>query len=88
MPLRYVGNGPYCTANSLTVIFGDERPGPAAIEVLSGTPFGMSPQGEDLPYWGPAGWTLEIGIPTAMDLLGWTCDRTSGSAEDAVALLR
>jgi hypothetical protein len=88
MPLRYVGNGPYCAANSLTVIFGDDGPGPAAIEVLSGTPFGMSLQGADLPYWGPIGWTPEIGIATVLDLLGWACDRTSGSPEDAVAKLR
>jgi hypothetical protein len=88
MPLRYVGNGPYCTANSLTVIFGDDGPGPAAIEVLSGTPFGMSLQGADLPYWGPIGWTPEIGIATVLDLLGWACDCTSGSPEDAVAKLR
>lgn len=88
MSLRYLGNGPYCNANSLSMIFGAGGPGPAAIEVLSGTPFGMSIQGADLPYWGPLGWTPEIGLTAAMDLLGWTCDRTAGSADEAVAGLR
>lgn len=88
MPLKYLGNGPYCNANSLSMIFGADGPGPAAIEVLSGTPFGMSIQGEDLPYWGPLGWTPEHGLNATMDLLGWTCDRTSGSADEAVAGLR
>lgn len=88
MSLPYFGNGPYCNANSLTVILGEHSPGPAVIEVLTGTPFGMSIQGDDdLPYWGPMGWTPEHGLTDALDLLGWTCDRSSGSSADAVTLL-
>lgn len=89
MILPYLGNGPYCNANSLSVIFGAAGPGPGVIEVLTGTPFGMSIQGDDeFAYWGPTGWTPEHGLTAAMDLLGWTCDRTAGSAQEAVALLR
>jgi hypothetical protein len=37
----------------------------------------------------PAGWDPDLGFDTAIDLLGWTCQRVSGgSAADAVERLR
>jgi hypothetical protein len=93
MVLRYMGNGPYCAANSLSVIFDSTvpesgGPGSATIEVLSGTPFGIAIHGDNLTYFTPPGWSPEYGITTAMKLLGWECDRTCGSQEESVAILR
>ncbi|MFC7545968.1 hypothetical protein [Plantactinospora sp. GCM10030261] len=89
MALRYLGNGPYCTANSLSIIFGDDGPGPATIEVLTGSPYGISIHGDDeYTYFTPDRWNPEFGITSALDLLGWECDRTAGSADAAVAVLR
>ncbi|WP_230540551.1 hypothetical protein [Salinispora arenicola] len=67
------------------MVLGPADPGPAAIEVLTGSPYGLSLHGPDLPVFRPAGWTPEIGIAAALDLLGWTCERTSGSVDEAVA---
>lgn len=67
------------------MVLGPADPGPAAIEVLTGSPYGLSLHGPDLPVFRPAGWTPEIGIAGALDLLGWTCERTSGSVDEAVA---
>lgn len=89
MALRYLGNGPYCTANSLSIIFGDDAPGPATIEVMTGSPYGISIHGDDEhTYFTPDRWNPELGMTTALDLLGWECDRSAGSADDAVAVLR
>jgi len=88
MVLRYMGNGPYCTANSLSVIFGDAGPGPATLEVLSGTPFGIAIHGDNITYFTPSRWNPEFGMNNAMDLLGWECDRIFGSAEESIAVLR
>lgn len=87
MSIRYVGDGPYCYADALTMILGREGPGPAAIEVLTGSPFGLALHGEDLPFFTPARWNPELGIPIALELLGWTCARTAGSRDEAVALI-
>ena len=38
--VRYIGSGPYCYANSLAMMLGSAAPGPAVIEVLTGSPFG------------------------------------------------
>ncbi|WP_019031973.1 hypothetical protein [Salinispora arenicola] len=85
MAVRYVGDGPNCYADALTMVLGPAGPGPAAIEVLTGSPYGLSLHGPDLPIFCPSGWTPEIGIAAALDLLGWTCERTSGSVDEAVA---
>ncbi|MEC3976895.1 hypothetical protein [Amycolatopsis sp. H20-H5] len=88
MPINYLGNGPYCYANALSMIFGDAGPGPAALEILSGSAFGMTLRGEDLPYFSPAEWVPETGIPVILDLLGWTCDKQASTPEAAIAELR
>jgi hypothetical protein len=88
MALRYLGNGPYCAANSLSVIFGGAGPGPAVLEVLSGTPFGIAVHGDGLTYFSPQRWDPEFGIKNAMSLLGWECDRVYGDPDRSVAILR
>jgi hypothetical protein len=88
MTLRYMGNGPYCAANTLSMIFGAAGPGPAVVEVLSGTPFGIAIHGDNYTYFTPPSWHPEFGVNTAMELLGWECDRIYGSAEESIAVLR
>jgi hypothetical protein len=86
--IPYIGSGPYCYANSLAMVLGPAAPEPSAIEVLTGSPFGF--QHEDgLPWFDPLGWDPGIGLDVALDLLGWTCERTAGgSGDDAVRRLR
>jgi hypothetical protein len=88
MDVRYVGSGPYCYANSLAMVLGADAPPPSAIEVLTGSPFGFH-IGGGLAWFDPLGWDPNQGFDTAIDLLGWTCERASGgSAADAVGRLR
>jgi hypothetical protein len=88
MVLRYLGNGPYCAANSLSIIFGDDGPGPATLEILSGTPFGISIHGDNYTYFTPPRWNPEFGIRNAIELSGWECDRIHGNADESIAVLR
>lgn len=37
----YVGNGPYCYANSFAMVMGERAPSTALIEVTTCGPFGM-----------------------------------------------
>jgi hypothetical protein len=88
MRFPYIGSGPYCYSNSLAMVLGEGAPPPSAIEVLTGAPFGFH-VGGGLAWFDPLGWDPNLGLDTAIDLLGWTCDRASGgSATDAVERLR
>lgn len=78
--LTYVGSGPYCYANSVAMMLGDHAPPVAVIETLTGSPFGMQLVGGRLPMFDPHGWDPEIGVDAALELLGWECERTAGSA--------
>ncbi|MBF6330498.1 hypothetical protein [Nocardia transvalensis] len=82
MTLLYTGSGPYCYSNSLAMMFGEEAPPPAVIEVLTGAPFGMALVGGKTPFFDPYGWTPEIGIDAAVSLLGWRCQVESGGTEE------
>jgi len=87
--MEYVGSGPYCYANSLAMIFGKRAPKTSAIEVLTGAPFGALLLNGHIPFFSPGGWNPSIGIDTALDLLGWSCQSTSGfEADDAIDRLR
>src|SRR5436305_1336632 len=90
MTLRYYGNSPYCVANSFSVIFGPAGPGPATIEVATGSPFGIAVHGDEegIIYFSSPAWRPEFGINNALDLTGWECDRIHGSADESVAVLR
>ena len=83
----YVGSGAYCYANSLAMMIRDVPM--TAIEVLTGSPFGAQVEDTGLPWFDPPGWQPDLGLDRAIQLLGWTCTRTSGgSAEEALARLR
>lgn len=70
---RYVGSGPYCYANTLSMVVGAAwRPG--LVETLTGSPFGFQLIGP-LPLFDPAGWDPDLGLDQALSLLGWECDR-------------
>lgn len=96
MPFQYRGDGHYCYSDVLSMIFGAASPGSSAIEVLSGSPFGVAiyqpPQvevpGTELVYFAPSRWTPEVGIDTVLNLLGWTCEQTTGDPDEAVEVLR
>ncbi|OZM79137.1 hypothetical protein [Pseudonocardia sp. MH-G8] len=88
MRLSYIGSGPYCYANSLAMVLGSGAPEPSAIEVLTGSPFGFRYE-DGLAWFDPLGWDPGLGLDEALDLLGWTCERTAGgSATGAVQRLR
>ncbi|MGI8451886.1 MAG: hypothetical protein ACR2MP_32815 [Streptosporangiaceae bacterium] len=87
MTVRYTGSGPYCYANSLAMMLGSAAPEPAAIEVLTGSPFGAGLIGGVMPFFAPPGWNPGIGLDAAIDLLGWTC-RHSGAGSDSDAAAR
>jgi hypothetical protein len=83
----YIGSGSYCYANSLAMIVNSTPP--SAIEVLTGSPYGVQIEPSGLPYFDPTGWNPDLGLDAAITLLGWTCDRNEGgSADEAVARLR
>jgi hypothetical protein len=70
------------------MLLGAGAPEPSAIEVLTGSPFGFHVH-DDLAWFDPLGWDPNLGLAAALDLLGWTCERsTGGSAAAAVQRLR
>jgi hypothetical protein len=89
MPLHYVGSGPYCYANSLRMVLGPLAPEVSAIEVLTGSPFGLHLRPGLLASFDPLGWDPGLGLDAALDLIGWECERAAGgSAAEAVRRLR
>jgi hypothetical protein len=85
----YIGSGSYCYANSLAMVTGRNSAPPSAIEVLTGSPYGAQIEPSGLPYFDPPGWNPDLGLDAAIDLLGWTCERTEGgSADEALDRLR
>jgi hypothetical protein len=84
----YIGSGPYCYANSLSMALGPTAPPPSVIEVLTGSPFGMHMLGGRLPLFDPYGWD-DHAIDDAIGLLGWTCRRQGADdGEQALAMLQ
>lgn len=85
----YVGNGPYCYANSFAMLLGTRSPSTAVIEVTSGGPFGMQLIGGKTVFFDAYGWTPELGCDRALTAIGWTADKTSGGTEpEALERLR
>src|SRR4051812_22555669 len=68
----YIGSGPYCYANSLSMVLGPGAPSPAVVEVLTGSPFGFELLGGRLPFFDPYGWDPDRGLDDAIAALGWT----------------
>jgi hypothetical protein len=82
----YVGSGPYCYANALSMVV-DDGWRPALVETLTGSPFGFQMLGP-VPLFDPAGWDPDTGLDQALGLLGWEGDReTFASADEAFARL-
>ncbi|WP_112136761.1 hypothetical protein, partial [Glycomyces dulcitolivorans] len=89
MFLPYTGSGDNCYADSLSMALGPDSPGPGAIDVLTGAPFGMQLHAGTTPFFDPAGWDCEIGLDAAVAALGWTCVKEAGGTrEEAAARLR
>lgn len=85
----YIGSGPYCYANSLAMVLGSAAPEPSTIEVLTGSPFGITLIAGQLPLFDPYGWDPDRGLDDAIALLGWACQRRgTENAEEALAMLR
>lgn len=76
MSISYIGSGPYCYANSLAMVLGPGAPHPSAIEVLTGSPFGLHVR-SGLASFDPLGWDPDMGVDAALDLLGWACERSA-----------
>ncbi|HEX6148499.1 hypothetical protein [Nocardioides sp.] len=76
----YVGSGPYCYADSLSMVIGQGwRPG--LVETLTGSPFGFQMVGP-LPLFDPVGWDPDLGLDQALALLGWACEREVFDSDD------
>lgn len=84
----YVGNGPYCYANTLVAVLGDDAPPPGLVETLTGSPFGFQLIAGRIPLFDPYGWDPDTGIDQALRLLGMASDReTFESAGEACTAL-
>lgn len=85
--LPYIGNGPYCYANSFAMLLGEQSPSTAVIEVATGGPFGMQFLGGTRVFFDAYGWNPEAGFDQALDAIGWASNVSSGG-EPAEALAR
>jgi hypothetical protein len=98
--VTFTGETHGCYSDAVQMALGDAGPGESLVEMLTGSPFGMSStrapifdaseeekQHFDKPLFHPYRWTPEWGIETALDLLGWTCTRTGGSRDEVVEVL-
>ncbi|GAA2265322.1 hypothetical protein GCM10009853_018340 [Glycomyces scopariae] len=89
MFLPYTGSSDNCYASSLSMALGPDSPGAGAVDVLTGSPFGMQLHSGETPFFDPAGWDCEIGLDAVIAALGWTCVReAAGSEEEAAERLR
>jgi hypothetical protein len=84
MFVGFAGETHGCYSDALQMALGREGPGESVLEVLTGSPFGMSLYDDGRPFFASRMWKPETGIDAAMDLLGWTCDRIGGSRDAAI----
>lgn len=85
--LAYVGNGPYCYANSFAMLLGAQAPSTAVIEVATGGPFGMQLIGGTRAFFDAYGWNPEMGFDQALGAIGWASTVSRGGERD-MALAR
>lgn len=78
----YVGSGPYCYANSFSMMMGEQSPSTAVIEVATGGPFGMQLIGGKLPFFDAYGWNPELGFDRALSAIGWSSTVSKGGSPD------
>lgn len=62
----YIGNGPYCYANSFAMLLGEAAPSTAVIEVATTGPFGMQLIGGTTVFFDAYGWDPEQGFDQAL----------------------
>jgi len=86
--LAYVGSGPYCYANSFSMVLGEQAPSTAVIEVTTGGPFGMQLIGGKRLFFDAYGWNPELGFDEALACIGWKSTVSKGGdADEALARL-
>lgn len=88
MSVHFVGETHGCYSDALQMALGPAGPGESVLEVLTGSPFGLSVYIDGRPFFAPARWTPEAGLTTALDLLGWRCERVAGDKDAAIEALR
>lgn len=85
--MTYLGNSPYCYANTLAMTIGVPVDAPL-IEVLTGSAFGYQRIGP-LPFFDPPGWDPDQGLDQALRIMGVHHERlTFDAADEALATLR
>lgn len=85
--MTYLGNSPYCYANTLAMTIGVPVDAPL-IEVLTGSAFGYQRIGP-LPLFDPPGWDPDRGLDQALRIMGVEHERlTFDTASEALATLR
>ena len=85
----YIGNGPYCYANSLAMMLGERSPSPSVLEFATCSPFGMQVIASELAFFDPYGWDPAVVMDAALKAAGWESTLTTGqNAADALAQLK
>ncbi len=74
--IPYIGSGPYCYANSFSMMFGDASPSTSIIEFATSSAFGMQLIGGTTPFFDPYGWTPEAGFTDALAAMGKALNQT------------
>ncbi|MEU5875683.1 hypothetical protein AB0A73_29490 [Glycomyces sp. NPDC047369] len=85
MFLQYNGSSDNCYASSLSMALGPDSPGAGAVDVLTGSPFGLQLHAGTTPFFDPAGWDGDVGLDAAIAALGWTCTFEAGGTEEEAA---
>ena len=85
----YVGNGPYCYANSLAMMLGERAPSPSVLEFTTCSPFGMQVIAGELAFFDPYGWDPAVAMDAALKAAGWESTLITGQdGADALAQLK
>lgn len=87
----YVGNGPYCYANSFATVLGSKAPSTAVIEFATSSAFGtqMINAKEPLLFFDPYGWDPLLSFDAALKAMGWQATEVIGKdEEDALSSLQ
>ena len=90
--LSYVGSGPYCYANCVSMMMGTESPPISVIEFATCSPFGMQViklPTDELFFFDPYGWDPLQGFKTLFEAAGWSSKCTvAKDATEALSLLK
>ena len=81
----YIGNGPYCYANSFATVLGAKAPSTAVVEFATSSAFGMqviNASKNPLVFFDPYGWDPLQSFDDALKAMGWHCTGIIGKDED------